>query len=84
MKKRLSRYGNSLALIIDKPILELLHITEDTVLNISTDGSSITIKPQGGEIHASQYKVSDNPKVQKAFEEMMEKYAPAFKKLAKN
>jgi len=53
MEKRLSRYGNSLALIIDKPILELLHITEDTVLQISTDGKRIIITPKNNQSDAS-------------------------------
>jgi len=45
MKKRLARHGNSLAIVIDKPILELLSIDEDTVLQISTDGNKIIITP---------------------------------------
>lgn len=85
MQKKLSRYGNSLALIIDKPILELLHINEDTMLQISTDGEKITIIPRKNPNEApSKYKVSDDPKVQKAFEETMSEYAALFKKLAKN
>lgn len=45
MVKKLSKYGNSLALIIDKPILDLLNITAQTVLEITTDGTNITIRP---------------------------------------
>jgi antitoxin component of MazEF toxin-antitoxin module len=36
--QKLTRHGNSLALIIDRPILELLKIDPDTELDISTDG----------------------------------------------
>jgi antitoxin component of MazEF toxin-antitoxin module len=82
MQKRLSRYGNSFALIIDKPILELLNITEDTILQVSTDGTTIIISPQLPT--SSPYKVSDDKKVQKSFEDAMEKYTPVLKKLAKN
>ncbi len=32
MIKKLTRHGNSMALVIDKPILELLHIERDTPL----------------------------------------------------
>ena len=45
MTKKLVQHGNSAALILDKPILELLHVTMDTPLEISTDGKSIVISP---------------------------------------
>jgi hypothetical protein len=34
-----------LALVIDKPILELLNIDADTPLSITTDGTSLIIAP---------------------------------------
>ncbi len=44
--KKLTKHGNSYALIIEKPILELLGIDSDTLLQISTpDGASIVITP---------------------------------------
>ena len=46
MVKKLVRHGNSLALVIDKPILDLLKITEETPLEIETlDGRSLQVKP---------------------------------------
>lgn len=45
MVKTLTRHGNSLALVIDKPILELLNITEDTPLTITTDGKMLLVAP---------------------------------------
>ena len=45
MVKKLTRHGNSLALVIDKPILELLKITAETPLEISTDGRTLIIAP---------------------------------------
>ena len=45
MVKTLRPIGNSLGLIIDKPILDLLKITAETSLEITTDGDSITIRP---------------------------------------
>lgn len=45
MLKRLTRHGNSAALIIDKAILELLRITMKTHLEISTDGRSLILSP---------------------------------------
>ncbi len=38
MLKKLTKHGNSLALVIDRPILELLNIDPDTPLDVSTDG----------------------------------------------
>jgi antitoxin MazE len=45
MTKTLTKHGNSLALVIDKPILELLKIDADTPLEITTDGSRLIIAP---------------------------------------
>ncbi|MBI3633181.1 MAG: AbrB/MazE/SpoVT family DNA-binding domain-containing protein [Candidatus Vogelbacteria bacterium] len=45
MIKRLTLHGNSLALIIEKAILELLHIEKDTSLEIATDGKNLIISP---------------------------------------
>jgi bifunctional DNA-binding transcriptional regulator/antitoxin component of YhaV-PrlF toxin-antitoxin module len=47
MKKRLSVLGNSLALVIDKPIRKLLGIGRNTILQVSTDGRRILIEPTG-------------------------------------
>lgn len=46
MLKKLVRYGNSNALVLDKAILELLNIAEGSVVKIKTDGRSIIITPQ--------------------------------------
>ncbi len=45
MVKKLTKHGNSYALIIDKPIMELLNITPESPLEISTDGKSLVIRP---------------------------------------
>lgn len=45
MLKKLVRYGNSNALVLDKAILELLNIAEGSVVKISTDGRSIILTP---------------------------------------
>jgi antitoxin component of MazEF toxin-antitoxin module len=45
MTKTLFRHGNSLALVIDKPILELLDISADTPLEVTTNGDSLLISP---------------------------------------
>ena len=45
MVKTLIKHGNSLALVIDKPILEMLRITADTPLEITSDGDHLMISP---------------------------------------
>ncbi|MEI6592991.1 MAG: hypothetical protein WCL47_07100 [Holophagaceae bacterium] len=46
MRKTLSRHGNSYALVLERSLMELLHITPETPLEIKTDGTSLTITPQ--------------------------------------
>lgn len=45
MVKRLTKHGNSLALVIDKPVLDLLKIGQDTPLDVTTDGKRLIISP---------------------------------------
>ncbi|MBE0536084.1 MAG: AbrB/MazE/SpoVT family DNA-binding domain-containing protein [Phycisphaerae bacterium] len=45
MVKSLTKHGNSYALIIDKPIMELLNIAPETPLEVTTDGKSLLIRP---------------------------------------
>lgn len=73
MIKKLTRHGNSLALVIDKPILEILNISPDTPLHISTDGRSLTITPsrQGDRESALAYFLkSTGPHLSRAFDEL--------------
>jgi antitoxin component of MazEF toxin-antitoxin module len=45
MVKKLSAVGNSLGLIIERPILDLLRIDKDTPLEVTTDGEALIIRP---------------------------------------
>jgi len=45
MIKTLTPIGNSLGLIIERPILNLLDIDRDTELEITTDGKTLMIQP---------------------------------------
>lgn len=83
MKKKLVKYGNSTALVIDKPILQLLSIDETAELEISTDGESLILTPVKVD-RKSVRKVSQDQKIQKVFEEIIKEYGPVFKKLSKN
>ena len=45
MIKTLTRHGNSYALVIDKPILELLRVSPETPFEIVTDGQCLVLAP---------------------------------------
>lgn len=45
MIKNLTKHGNSYAMVIDKPILELLKVTPDTPFEIISDGRSLVLTP---------------------------------------
>jgi antitoxin MazE len=45
MIKRLTKHGNSLALVIEKPVLELLNISDKTALEVVTDGTELRVRP---------------------------------------
>ena len=43
--KTLTKHGNSLALVIEKPILELLGADADTPFEVTTDGDVLVLSP---------------------------------------
>jgi antitoxin MazE len=74
MIKKLSAVGNSLGFIIERPILELLNITKDTPLDVSTDGEALIIRP------VTRSKMD---RVITAADELMDAHEETFRKLAK-
>jgi len=58
MLKKLVSHGNSAALIIDKPILDLLKVDMDTTLEITTDGKNLIISPIKDEKRAHKLKAA--------------------------
>ncbi|MCB0307751.1 MAG: hypothetical protein KDD48_00145 [Bdellovibrionales bacterium] len=73
MIKKLVPHGNALALIIDRPILELLRIEAHTPLEIETvDGKSLTIRP-----------VRNSVALKAAMKEINRKYRKTLKNLDK-
>ena len=74
MIKKLTKHGNSMALVLDKPVLELLNIDAETPLEISTDGTTLLISP----VHDPKRR----KKFQKALAKTNRRYARALKKLA--
>jgi antitoxin component of MazEF toxin-antitoxin module len=58
MVKRLTQHGNSAALVIDKPILELLHITLKTPLELATDGKNLIVSPAGDAKRSARFRAA--------------------------
>ncbi|MEN6491100.1 MAG: AbrB/MazE/SpoVT family DNA-binding domain-containing protein [Rectinema sp.] len=75
MVKRLIQHGNSVALVIDKPILELLNVTFDTPFEITTDGRNLILSPQ------SEGNAAIN--VIDSLEKINKKYSNALRRLGK-
>ncbi len=74
MRKKLSVVGNSLGLLIEKPILELLKIDRDTEIEVTTDGNRLILEPVRQE---------RKKRVAKLHEEVMKEHDATFRKLAK-
>ncbi len=74
MIKNFVKHGNSWALIIDRPILDLLKIRPEDPVEITTDGSTMTIAPA----NATEQKT----RVRAARKKVNTRYKEAFKKLA--
>ncbi len=74
MIKNLITIGNSLGIIIEKPILDLLRIERDTPLNVRTDGDRLIIEPLAKEDRAALLK-SAVSRVMKNHDETLRKLA---------
>jgi antitoxin component of MazEF toxin-antitoxin module len=74
MTKTLIKHGNSLALVIDKPILDMLQISADTPLEINTNGDVLMITPVRDQ--------SRQDRIQTSLDKINGKYADDFKRLA--
>jgi len=76
MIKNFVRHGNSWALVIDRPILDILKINPEDPVEISTtDGATLTISPilstsRKAKVVAARAKV--NAKHNKTFEKLAE------------
>lgn len=74
MRKKLTKHGNNLVLVIEKPILELLGADAETLFDVTTDGQVLILSP-----------VKD-PERREAFRTALDKinthYPKALKKLA--
>ena len=75
MVKKLIKHGNSAALVIDKPIMEMLKITNETTFEVSTDGRNLILSPQ---IEYAQEK-----DILQSLEKINKKYGEVLKRLGK-
>lgn len=74
MIKKLAAIGNSLGIIIERPILDLLDIDRDTPLEIKTDGETLIIRPVRG---------ARSARLKASAERMMHAHDETLSKLAK-
>ena len=74
MIKRLTKHGNSLALVIDRGVLDLLEIDADTPLSITTDGSCLIVSPVRDTARQKRFRA--------ALEEGNRRYGKMLKRLA--
>lgn len=74
MIKKLVKHGNSLALVIDKPILDLLNIEEETPLVITASDDCLVITPRRDE--------NLDRRVRASIARINKKHARAWKRLA--
>lgn len=73
MHKQLIKIGSSLGIIIDKAILDLLKITAQTEIEITTDGDALILRP---------VRTMDGETGWAAYEEIAAQHEKSFRKLA--
>jgi antitoxin MazE len=74
MKKKLTRTGNSVALVLDKPLLEQLGLDESSEVEISTNGDVMVVTPVRSAAREKKFR--------KSAEKIAGKYAGLFRRLA--
>jgi len=74
VRKRLTKTGNSLALVLDRPLLAAARIDADTTLEVSTDGDVIVVSPVRQGRRAARFR--------RAVAEINRAYAGVFRRLA--
>lgn len=74
MIKNLTKHGNSLALVIEKPVLELLGADAETPFDVTTDGQVLILSPVKDVRRREEFRVS--------LDKINARYSKALKKLA--
>lgn len=82
MIKKFAKHGNSVAIIVDKPLLKMLKMTKDSSFELILENGDLIIRP----VRAKKKALSKKERlalVEQVADEVMDKYEEAFKKLAK-
>ena len=74
MIKTLTKHGNSLALVIEKPVLDLLGADAETPFDVTTDGQVLILSPIKDRSRAEMF--------QATLEKVNARYPKALKRLA--
>ena len=74
MLKHLTKHGNSMALVIDRGVLDLLNIDAETPLAVTTDGQCLILTPVRTPKRQRQFR--------KALEAVNRRHGRALKQLA--
>ena len=75
MIKTLTKHGNSAALVIERPILDLLGATIDTPFEMVTDGQALVLTPVKDAVKPKKF--------HKSMDKIGKRYAKSFAELAK-
>lgn len=74
MIKKLTRTGNSVAIVLDKPLLEALGLDENSEVEVSTNGQIIVLAPKPD--------ASRTRRLKRILDELDAEYGGVFKRLA--
>lgn len=74
MIKMLKKHGNSMALVIEKPMMEALGITEETPLQLTVNGNALVVTPANVGVGPERMKP--------VMKEIRTRYGPMLKRLA--
>lgn len=74
MIKMLKKHGNSMALVIEKPMMEALGITEVTPLQLTVNGNAFVVTPANVGVGPERTKTVNK--------QIRKRYGPMLKRLA--
>jgi antitoxin MazE len=74
MIKKLTRTGNSVALVLDKPLLDQLGLDENAEVELSTNGQVLVVTPKRSAARERKFR--------EAVTKINEKYAGLFRRLS--
>jgi antitoxin component of MazEF toxin-antitoxin module len=76
MIKKLTRTGNSVALVLDKPLLDQLGLDENAEVELSTNGQVLVVTPTRDPARERKFR--------KSLDKINQKYAGVFRRLSES